>query len=230
MPSVRSKWGAVHDPSLKPLADQVLSFSADADRHTIGMVFNVFVCLATSSDMFVNCDFRPAPFVEARRAFQGNITNGNYGVRLAALNYLYPLVGKFFGIRQYDNRPEAIFLAPGKRLLSQTSNIFGWCFNPMPRNTKTAERCLGRPITVVPEFVQRWATDLKELLPNFDLADDSSTIRCLNAWLIYLIWLGEDDAPKSLREINKFQHINDLTDEGPTFRTFVNAQFPAPVH
>lgn len=200
-----------------------LTFSLERDRRTstLKMCANVLVACALASSMWRERRFCSQPLVELKSWIA---KTGNNAVQAGSTNRTYDLLLRCFKI-DASTRREATLFYQRKRLHAPINTEFRWVFQPTPRNTRRAANILGRPVVDVPAHVKNWAAEFTSILHLFDVKRVETIINCFNAWLIFLIWRGEADAPDSFRSINRSVHINDLGEDSPTFVNFLRLNF-----
>jgi hypothetical protein len=128
-----------------------------------------------------------------------------YGVTL-----LFKLTLDHYGLKYEDVGTVADFFGGGRRIASDHGReAFGWVERPKHHRLKRYKDIIGRePPDRFPDYVERWAADLRSLLAPMDVQAIESKINELNVWLLYLISVGEEYAPKSWLDINREKHIN----------------------
>lgn len=186
-----------------------------------GMILNVFLTLAQSSNAFAASEMVRWPL----RFFKEWVHNQKPSreLRSSSINHLYRLLCAHFGVKASTDSHAHFFL--GKRRVGNHGvEAFAWCDHPTPRNTRVAARCLGKPIREVPQAIRDWADIFRELLSLFNTKSVSGQIDDLNTWLYYLLYLG-DKAPKSFHEISRSEHVNDLSQTSDTWVNFVHKNF-----
>jgi hypothetical protein len=141
----------------------------------------------------------------------------------SSLNAVYRIAVEHAG-ESVKERPEAHLFVNGGRLARVGVDAFNWTLNPTPFNTQLASKMLERPVTAVPSHVKSWAAQLRELLPEFENKIVTQDENALNLWLIYLMTLEPERAPKDFQSISRTEHVHDLRGENTdTFWDFLNA-------
>lgn len=205
----------------RALVDQVIGLQ-ELSRHTSAtMVLNCLAISQISSNVWQHDDFDPEPLMRLKEWTQ----HSGSQIHSSSVNALYRLAMDHFCLDIAHDK-FAPFFTMQKRLAKSGAKAYDWVFNPKPRNTQLAERCLGRPVTEVEDHVRDWAEQLRELLPLVRKKALRSTVNNSNPWLIYIQSLPLDAAPKTFRDINRRSHVNDfLEGEGGTFVHFLAKHF-----
>jgi len=202
-------------------ADRILSLQKAASGDTRQFALNVFSMTALGTNMWHRDGFRPEGLVMFKEWAQQEGSEK----QSAAASLVYRALAGYFD-EDFKQRPEAHLFFARKRYADRGVEPFSWCFDPRSRNTKGAERCLGRPVEKVPEFVRDWAREFRRLLPLFQVKHVGLVENRLNTWLYYLLTLPEHEAPMSLFEIDRIRHVHDLGGKRKTtFYDFLAANF-----
>lgn len=100
-------------------------------------------------------------------------------------------------------------------------DAFSWVDHPKQHNLRRYQKIFSSaPPDRFPEYVVQWAADLRTLLSTMGVRAVESKVDDLNIWLLYLISVGADYAPKTWQEINREKHINSV--DTPGYSTFVD--------
>jgi len=143
----------------------------------------------------------------------------------SSLNTVYKLAVEHAG-QSTKERKEAHLFVNGARLAQIGVDAFNWTLSPTPFNTQLASKMLRQPVTHVPPHVKSWAAQLRELLPAYGNKAISQVENALDFWLIYLMTLDPEDAPKDFQSISRTDHVHDLSGRNThTFWNFLNAYF-----
>ncbi|MBP0438054.1 VPA1269 family protein [Tianweitania sediminis] len=143
----------------------------------------------------------------------------------SSINAVYRIATEHFGF-DYGERQESALFLHTMRLDKSGVDAFNWTNSPTPQNTRLATRLLGEPVTEVPPHVRNWARELRSMLTLFDVQAIKQVEDALNIWLIYLMTLEPEEAPRDFRSIKRRLHIHDMRDENlRTFYVFLNAFF-----
>ncbi|KAA0073979.1 VPA1269 family protein [Tardiphaga sp. P9-11] len=195
----------------------------EASRSTSAAnILNVYLTIAQSSTAFQGHGLVEWPLVYFKRWAQTHRTSGE--LRSASTNHLYRLLCEYHGLVAAEQATAPHFL--GRRRTAKTGVVaFEWCENPSNRNTKLVERCIGHTVRQVPLFIRDWAESFRELLPLFGTKSVKNQMEELNTWLIFMLHLGEQDAPKSFREVVRSRHINDRKPNSSTYVNFLARHF-----
>jgi hypothetical protein len=209
-------------PSEREFADLVLSFQKDQRATAAAVVLNVFLILSLASTAWKQTRL-PHRSLLAFKEWAQHAPSGNF--LSSSTNALYRLLTNHRGIDP-TGRSEAAHFHMQKRLANRGVEPFAWVFDPRPRNTRTVQRCLGSPITEVPEHVKSWALQFRSLLPAYKVKQIGTVVDCLDTWLIYLMTLSPAEAPASLRDIDRTRHVNDMRDaDSRTYHRFLKVHF-----
>jgi hypothetical protein len=142
-----------------------------------------------------------------------------------SLNTVYKLAVEHAG-ESVNERSEAHLFVNAARLALIGVDAFNWTLSPTSFNTQLASKMLKRPVTVVPAHVKSWAAQLRELLPRYGNKTISQIENALDFWLIYLMTLKPEEAPKDFQSISRTDHVHDLSGRNThTFWNFLNQYF-----
>lgn len=209
----------------RDFADSVFRYHQD-QRHTGAVVsLQAFATAALCSNAWEmgNSPFRWYPLA-AFKERASTLASANH--ILGSINAVYKLAVEHAG-ETVKGRPEAHYFVNSARLAQIGVDAFNWTLNPTPRNTQVARQLLNRPVDVVPEHVKSWAAQLRPLIPLFRVKTIKMVENPLNYWLIYLMELEPDEAPKDFQTIIRMDHIHDLRGHNTrTFWNFLNSYFP----
>jgi len=211
----------VTPPGRLDLADRVLSLQKGAAGSSVAFVLNSFVTLAGSTTMFQDGQFPAHHLLRLKEWVQSGTQNN---IHSSSANGLYRLLAEYYSV-PLATRPEVALFSSSKRLAQRGTQPFGWVFNPQPRNTRTASRCLGGPITTVPEVVKSWALQFRELLPLYAVKHLGTVVDCLDTWLIFIMTLDPEHVPLTLRDIDRIRHVNDMRGNENTYHRFLKTHF-----
>jgi hypothetical protein len=204
------------------LAESIWSRMEASRGTSAATILNVFLSLAQSSNAFAKNELVKSPLIFFKEwASSGG---GSSEVRSSSTNELFKLLCRHFGVNA-ASQPGAEFFFSGRRIGTLGVEAFAWCDHPNERNTEVAARCLGRPVDTVPRYVRDWAEYFRRLLSLFGTKSVDNEIGRLNAWLIFLLDLGEGRAPRSFPEVSRSRHVNSLSEDGDTFVNFLTRNF-----
>lgn len=201
----------------RPLAGQVLSLSAAGRGTSSEAAARAFLYTTFASNAWSEPRFAPGCLAAMKGWMQ---TYGSSADAMSSgMNRVYELAGRHFDIDFAATPLHAVFTA-GRRIAMSGVDLFDWCLNPTPRNTKKAAACLGTEVTSVPPHVRDWATYLREALPLLRVESLSVPVSVCNAWLVYLFTLPGSEAPRDMSEVVRTLHVNDGA-RNPLPSTFV---------
>jgi len=203
----------------QPLADLMTTIDADRSKSSLGYCLNALITAGLSSDMWREHRLCTAPLELMKRVNARETARFNQNFS-SSLNRVYRALVDAFEAKMIE-RPEASLFLRHKRLNAASTSGLRWCSDPNVRNTRRARQILGREITSVPCYVRRIGQELEETLKHFKVIHVSQITDALSVFLIYVMSLNENDAPKSLVNIDRERHINNLTEHGATFRNFL---------
>lgn len=208
----------------RDFADFIFRYHQD-QRHT-GAAFSLqaFATAALCGNAWeANSDsFRWYPLVAFKECAPSLPSSGRI---LGSINACYRLAVEYNG-GSTKRRPEAHFFVNSARLAKIGVDAFNWTLKPTPFNTQIASRLLGHPIRIIPTHVKSWAVQLRDLLPQFGVKHIKQVENALSLWLIYLMTLDPQDAPKDFQTIVRTDHVHDHSGRNTyAFWNFLNAHF-----
>lgn len=214
-----SAWLAVPDHHFE-LAEQVLNRATSSKSTSYANILSVFLTIAQCSNAFSGDGMRAWPFVFFKAWAQAS----GSGLRSSSASNLFKLLCNYHSI-DVATHPVARNILGLKRLVGKGVDAFAWCDRPNPRNTRLAEKCLGRKVETIPWWVRDWADCLRSSLRLFGTKSVRNQVSELQTWLIFLLTLEERKAPKSFREVVRRIHVNDGEADSHTYVNFLTTHF-----
>ncbi|MBO0902701.1 VPA1269 family protein [Jiella sonneratiae] len=214
------------------LAGRVISLSASGRRTSSEAAARAFLYTTFASNAW--CEPRFAPSCLAAMKGWMMMYGSSADAMSSGMNRVYELAARHFDIDFAATPLHAVFTT-GRRIAKSGVDIFDWCLNPTPCNTKKAVACLGGEVTSIPPHVRDWAIYLREALPLLRVESLDIPVTTCNAWLVYLLTLSESEAPRDMSEVVRTLHVNDGA-RSPSPSTFVGfltknrAEFGENVH
>lgn len=182
----------------------------------------VMASIAWSSTQWQPNEMRVGPLI-AYKAYYQRGQGGSATQRCWAVNRLWDLQLEHFEANLEDH-PDSHAFVGYKRLAGKGLRPFNWVHQPNTRNLNLFKRVYGKQPEEFPEWLKEWASALEKLLPLFDVVSIQAKINCLSVWLLFLA--GSLNPPLSMREIDRFQHINSGGDPRHyTFQDFLTRNY-----
>lgn len=130
--------------------------------------------------------------------------------KIHGINLLFRGVLKHHGLTTEDVSDAAEYFGGGRRTTNENAReAFGWVDRPKHHKVKKYREIFGQPPPErFPDYVIRWAADLRLLLPHFRVNSIKNKINELAPWLYWLIYVGEHYAPLTWEDIDRERHIN----------------------
>jgi integrase len=139
------------------------------------------------------------------------------------INILFRHYIGHFGKTFEDLGSTALYFGGSRRINRPDGReAFGWVTQPALRKNRLFAKLTGlTPPDRLPDYLIRWAEELRALLPLFEVKALGNKVHSLNHWLFYLALLG-DEAPRHWEEIDRERHINSFgRTDSPTFVDFL---------
>lgn len=183
-------------------------------------IFPVYRDLLFTTNFFSDAStLRAEQFLHLKARYHSPAYNSLH--RAHGINIMFKDALAHFGLTDEDVRQFSDYFGGRRRIAADNGrDAFGWVDNPSNHQLSKYQEIFGkRPPEKFPDYVIRWAADLRLILSNFGVKNVKGKIDRLTPWLYYLISIGENYAPPSFEFINRERHINSIGNSAYTTYT-----------